>query len=200
MTPFFRIFLLVSLSLFFIFLMAFRAFVVWRQTGKNPIIISKEDNAHNLMSRYLMLMMLLLAVFVITNVVAPQTYTYFLPISWLENIYLQDVGAAIMFLSIVLTFIAQAQMSKSWRLGIDEQTKTELVTKGLFQYSRNPIYLGMVLALLGVFFIAPTAATCLTLVLGYVLMQIQIRLEEEFLTKLHGQQFLDFKKKVRRWI
>lgn len=200
MTLFFRIFLLVSLSLFFIFLMAFRAYIVWKQTGKNPIIVSKEDNAHNLMSRYLMLMMLLLAFFVITNVVAPQTYTYFLPISWLENIYLQDVGAGIMLLSLVLTFIAQAQMSKSWRLGIDEQTKTELVTKGLFQYSRNPIYLGMVLALLGVFFIAPTAATCFTLILGYVLMQIQIRLEEEYLTKLHGQQFLDFKKKVRRWI
>jgi protein-S-isoprenylcysteine O-methyltransferase Ste14 len=58
----------------------------------------------------------------------------------------------------------------------------------------------MMIALLGTFFIAPTGATLLTLILGYVLLQIQIRLEEEFLTKLHGQPYLDFKKKVRRWI
>ena len=200
MTLFLRIFLLVSLMLFFIVLMVFRAYVVWKQTGKNPIIVSKEDNAHSLMSKYLMLMMLLLAVFVIANVVVPASYNYFLPIFWLEHIYLQDFGAGIMLIALLLTYASQAQMHDSWRLGIDEQTKTALVTKGLFQYSRNPIYLGMVMALLGVFFIAPTAATCLTLLLGYVLMQIQIRLEEEYLTKLHGQQFLDFKRKVRRWI
>lgn len=145
-------------------------------------------------------MMLLLAIFVVANVVFPESYGYFLPITWLENIYLKDVGAGIMIISLILTFIAQAQMRDSWRVGIDEQTKTELVTKGLFRYSRNPIYLGMVLALLGAFFIAPTGATLLVLVLSYVLMQIQIRLEEEFLTRLHGQSYLDFKKKVRRWI
>lgn len=200
MTPFFRIFLLVSLLLFFFFLLAWRAYVVWKQTGKNPIIISTEDNAHSLMGRYLVGMMLLLAIFSITNVVAPHTYLYFLPITWLENIYLQDVGAALILIALVFTFIAQAQMRESWRVGIDEHTKTALVERGLFRYSRNPIYLGMVLALLGTFFIAPTGATLLTLVLGFVLLQVQIRLEEEFLTKLHGQSYLDFKKKVRRWI
>ncbi|MDZ4844247.1 MAG: methyltransferase [Chitinophagales bacterium] len=200
MTLFFRIFLLVNLALFFLFLMVFRAYVVWKQTGKNPIIRGKKDNAHNLMSSYLMLIMLMLAGFVITNVVVPESYNYFLPITWLENIYLQDVGAAFMIIALVLTFIAQAQMRESWRLGIDEQTKTALVHSGLFNYSRNPIYLGMEFALLGAFFIAPTGTTLLLLVLSYMLLQIQIRLEEEFLTKLHGQAYLDFKRKVRRWI
>ncbi|HXH19364.1 MAG TPA: isoprenylcysteine carboxylmethyltransferase family protein, partial [Chitinophagales bacterium] len=79
-------------------------------------------------------------------------------------------------------------------------SKTKLITTGLFRYSRNPIYLGMVLALLGVFLIAPTALILLILVVCYVLMQIQIRLEEEHLIKLHGQAYLDYKKKVRRWI
>lgn len=200
MTFFFRTFLLVSFFLFFFFLFAFRAFIVWKHTGKNPIILSHDDNAHGLMSRYLVSMMLLLVIFVLANAVFPESYGYFLPITWLENIYLKDVGAGMMIVSLILTFIAQAQMRDSWRVGIDEQTKTELVTKGLFRYSRNPIYLGMVLALLGAFFIAPTGVTLLILVLSYVLMQIQIRLEEQYLIRLHGQRYLDFKKKVRRWM
>lgn len=200
MTLFFRIYLLISLSLFFIFLFACRAYIVWKHTGKNPIILTREDNAHGLMSRYLIMMMLLLAVFVIANVVIPESYAYFLPIIWLENIYLKDIGAALLIIALVLTFIAQAQMGGSWRVGIDEQTKTELVTTGLFRYSRNPIYLGMMLALGGAFLIAPTGATLLILALCFVLMQIQIRLEEEYLTKLHGQRYLDYKRKVRRWM
>ncbi len=200
MTLFFRVFLLVSFFLFFFFLFTFRAFIVWKHTGKNPIILSHDDNAHGLMSRYLVSMMLLLVIFVLANAAYPESYGYFLPISWLENVYLKYAGAGMMVVSLILTFVAQAQMRDSWRVGIDEQTKTELVTKGLFRYSRNPIYLGMALALFGAFFIAPTGATLLILVLSFVLMQIQIRMEEEFLTKLHGQRYLDFKKRVRRWI
>ncbi len=200
MTLFFRIFLLVSLSLFFFFMLAVRAIIVYKHTGKNPIMLQRGDNAHSLMSRYLVMMMLLLAAFVLVNVFAPEWYNYFLPITCLDKIHLKDIGAGMMIVALVLTYIAQAQMRNSWRVGIDEQTKTELVTNGLFQYSRNPIYLGMVLALLGAFLIAPTGATLLIFVLCYVLMQIQIRLEEEHLTKLHGLAYLDYKKKVRRWV
>jgi protein-S-isoprenylcysteine O-methyltransferase Ste14 len=53
--------------------------------------------------------------------------------------------------------IAQYQMSNSWRIGIDEKNKTELVTKGIF-YSRNPIFLGMIISILGIFLILPTCA------------------------------------------
>jgi len=200
MTLFFRIFLLISLSLFFLLLFALRAFIVWRQTGKNPLILQGGDNAHSLLSRYLVMMMLLLAAFVLINFFAPHYYDYFLPIAWLDEILLKDIGAGLLIIALVFTYIAQAQMRSSWRVGIDEETKTELVAEGLFRYSRNPIYLGMILALLGVFLIAPTGATLLIFVLCYVLMQIQIRLEEEHLTRLHGQRYLDYKKKVRRWI
>src|SRR5687768_6661706 len=124
MTDFFRYFLFISLVMFFIFLFAGRAYVVWKQTGKNPIIASKEDNAHSLLSRYLIMMMLLLGIFTTANIISQEAYNYFLPIVWLENIYLQDVGAALIIIALVLMFIAQAQMRESWRVGIDEQTRT----------------------------------------------------------------------------
>jgi protein-S-isoprenylcysteine O-methyltransferase Ste14 len=54
--------------------------------------------------------------------------------------------------------------------------------------------------LVGLFLVTPNALTTLFLVLGYVLIQIQIRLEEEFLTKEHGQAYINYKQKVRRLI
>ncbi|HLR49162.1 MAG TPA: methyltransferase [Candidatus Sphingobacterium stercoripullorum] len=101
---------------------------------------------------------------------------------------------------VVWNELAEGNMKNSWRIGIDTQTKTELVTNGLFSISRNPIFFGMILSLVGLFLTTPNALTLIFLILGYVLIQIQIRLEEEFLTKEHGQAYIGYKQKVRRLI
>jgi protein-S-isoprenylcysteine O-methyltransferase Ste14 len=73
-------------------------------------------------------------------------------------------------------------MGKSWRIGIDEERPATLVRQGVFGLSRNPIFLGMMVTLLGLFLSIPNAVTLLVLALGVVLIQIQVRLEEEFLS------------------
>ena len=102
--------------------------------------------------------------------------------------------------SLIFIAIAQGQMGKSWRVGIDRENKTELVDVGLFQYSRNPIFLGMRFTGVGLFLLIPNALTLTTFVLGDILMQVQVRLEEEFLEGVHGERYTEFKKTVRRWI
>ena len=76
-------------------------------------------------------------------------YQYLLPFWYLEHSYLQYIGWGLLLLSLVLVWIAQSQMANSWRIGIDEKNKTELVTRGLFAYSRNPIFLGVMIANFG---------------------------------------------------
>jgi protein-S-isoprenylcysteine O-methyltransferase Ste14 len=75
-----------------------------------------------------------------------------------------------------------------------------LVEKGLFTLSRNPIFFGMRAALFGFFLTLPNAFTLLAIVLADVLMQIQVRLEEEFLQSAHGESYENYCRKVRRWI
>ena len=83
---------------------------------------------------------------------------------------------------------------------IDEINKTELITKGIFSISRNPIFLGMIVSVLGLFFVIPNALMfCLTIT-TYIVIQIQIRLEEQFLQKQHGQVYINYKQKTRRLI
>jgi protein-S-isoprenylcysteine O-methyltransferase Ste14 len=83
---------------------------------------------------------------------------------------------------------------------MDEEHRTPLVRKGVFGLSRNPIFLGMMLTLLGRFLVIPNALTLLTFVTGVVLIQIQVRLEEEFLARAHGEEYAQYRRHVRRWI
>ncbi len=54
--------------------------------------------------------------------------------------------------------------------------------------------------LLGLFFVAPNVATLVFWVAGYLLLQIQVRLEEEFLKKKHGEAYEQYCQKVHRWL
>jgi protein-S-isoprenylcysteine O-methyltransferase Ste14 len=58
----------------------------------------------------------------------------------------------------------------------------------------------MIITFVGAFLVSPNALTVLFLILAYIIIQIQIRLEEEFLAKEHGQKYLKYKQKVRRLI
>ena len=127
-------------------------------------------------------------------------YEYLLPFWYLEHDYLQFIGWGLMIISLILVWIAQSQMANSWRIGIDEKNKTELVTNGLFSISRNPIFLGIMTANFGLFLIIPNAYTLLIVSLSSVSINTQIRLEEAFLKSSHGEVYQDYLNKVSRWL
>jgi protein-S-isoprenylcysteine O-methyltransferase Ste14 len=120
-------------------------------------------------------------------------------IEWLEQSLTRWIGVTLLMLSLVWTVLAQAQMGHSLRIGIDEEHRTSLVDKGVFGVSRNPIFLGMILTLVGLFLTIPNPITLLTFVLGFVLIQIQVRLEEAFLGRVHGSHYEEYRRNVRRW-
>jgi protein-S-isoprenylcysteine O-methyltransferase Ste14 len=193
-----------ALPLYFIiyFGLAFvlKSVIVARRIGKNPLVLPKDDSAYGLIGFYFKLTLILMFVYVIVFALFPTVHVHFLPVNQLNNIILTYIGLGFLAIALVWTIIAQVHMRDSWRIGIDTETKTELVTTGLFGLSRNPIFFGMILSLIGLFLTTPNALTGLFLILGYVLIQVQIRLEEEFLTKEHGQEYLNYKQKVRRLI
>ena len=174
-----------------------KSFIVRNRIGKNPLVLPKDDSVCGLIGRYFKLTLLLIFVYVLVFSFFPLYYAKFLPIKQLENQIVTYSGLGLLLIALIWTTIAQRNMKESWRIGIDTDIKTELVTTGLFAFSRNPIFFGMILSLAGLFLTTPNGLTLLLLILGYVLIQIQIRLEEEFLTKEHGQKYLDYKQKVR---
>jgi protein-S-isoprenylcysteine O-methyltransferase Ste14 len=177
-----------------------KSVMVARSIGKNPLVLPKDDSAFGLIGRYFKLTLVAMFMYVLAYAFFPGWHAYFLPIAFVDNIIVQYIGLALLGIALLWTIIAQAQMKNSWRIGIDTETKTELVTKGLFSLSRNPIFFGMILSLLGLFFCTANAFTAMFLIVGYMLIQIQIRLEETFLEREHGEQYSNYKQKVRRLI
>ena len=173
---------------------------VWKRTGVNPVTFRGEDNAHDYIGKLFKIVMVGLSVVIIIPAFVPDVYPYLLPVAWLENQSIKYIGIVLLLLSLLWTVLAQIQMGNSWRIGIDEEKKTELVQTGVFRFSRNPIFLGMIFTLSGFFLVIPNALTLLFLALGFVPIQIQVRLEEEFLSRLHGKEYAEFRGQVRRWL
>lgn len=193
-------FLVLYLLIYFAVAFVFPSYRVWKRTGVNPITFRGADDAHNYIGKLFKIVMIGLTVTVIIYAFVPSMYSFLLPVFWLEYQTVQFIGIGLLALSLGWTVLAQIQMGNSWRIGIDEEKPTALVQSGLFRFSRNPIFLGMIITLLGIFLTIPNALTLLFLVLGFILIQIQVRLEEEFLTKLHSTEYKTFRRQVRRWL
>jgi protein-S-isoprenylcysteine O-methyltransferase Ste14 len=191
--------LLVYLLVYFAVAFVLPSYRVWKRTNVNPVTFRGADTAHDYIGKLFKIVMASLTAAVIIYVFTPEIYSFLLPVVWLENRTTHFTGIVLLMLSLGWTVLAQIQMGNSWRIGIDEEKETALVQSGLFRFSRNPIFLGMIVTLAGVFLIRPNALTLLFLVLGFVLIQIQVRLEEEFLAQAHGTEYENFKREVRRW-
>lgn len=177
-----------------------RSFVVWKRTKVNPLVFKGSDTAHDYIGRVFKLLFAAVVAVVAVYSTSERVYQYLTPVGWLEHRVLQRAGVIILLVSLAWTVAAQAQMGKSWRIGIDEERRTPLVRKGVFGVSRNPIFLGMKLTLAGLFLVTPNAVTLLVLGVGVVLIQIQVRLEEEFLSRTHGREYAEYRREVRRWL
>lgn len=78
---------------------------------------------------------------------------------------------------------------------------SSLVTSGIYRFSRNPMYIGFLLLLLAWGLILGSALAFLVLPFFIVLItNVQITPEESVLLKRFGEEYINYKKKVRRWI
>lgn len=186
--------------LFFAIAFFWRSYVVKKATGINPYVFGRSDSAYDFIGFGFRLTLFLNFVAIAFYSLLSEFYEYIGPLQWLETDVLRISGLVLM--SGALTFIAaaQANMGNSWRVGIDNENKTELVRTGFFKFSRNPIFLGMRFTGLGLFLALPNAITFATFLVGDLMMQVQVRLEEEFLEGVHGEHYTNYKRSVRRWL
>jgi protein-S-isoprenylcysteine O-methyltransferase Ste14 len=110
------------------------------------------------------------------------------------------IGVALCMLGLILFLLSLISFGKSFRVGIDEEHPGALVTTGVFAISRNPIYTAFGFILLGIFLIFANWILLLYLVVGIWLFNRQVLSEEVSLKKIYGEEYLEYCKKVHRYL
>ena len=200
MTTLLKIILPIYLALFFGLAMFWRSYLAWKRTGINPYALGNGDTVHDYVGKLFRFTLLATALIVLVFSLSESLYNLLMPIPWLNSTLLIGIGLALLASALIWVLVAQIQMGDSWRIGIDEKTNSPLVQHGLFGVSRNPIFLGMLVMLVGLLFAIPTAATLIVTLLGFALIHIQVRLEEPFLVDKYGEVYRVYQKRVRRWL
>jgi protein-S-isoprenylcysteine O-methyltransferase Ste14 len=207
MDAFLKIALPVYALCYVIFLLVVRSMAVSRKIGKSPVVVSYRNNTIAQSNKYFKVFALIFLAVLLAGAFLPVPYVHdflhyhlFRKLPYLDSLIFQIAGLALLIISFSIVFLAQIQMRNSFRVGIDQDTRTDLVSSGLFRFSRNPIYVGMLLTFAGLFLIYPNFFTLLLFVISYVLIRLQVSLEEAYLFQMHSQAFLDYKQKVRRFV
>ena len=111
------------------------------------------------------------------------------------------MGAAVAIAGTIVFIIAVWTMRDSWRAGVSKTDQTELVTNGIYQISRNPAFLGFDLLYIGTLFMFFNWILCGLTVFAIIMYHLQIvNVEEDFLLATFGNEYLQYKKKVCRYI
>jgi protein-S-isoprenylcysteine O-methyltransferase Ste14 len=123
------------------------------------------------------------------------------PIAALDVGWLHAIGIAIAAAGGLTVFLAQLGMGESWRVGVSEEERTDLVTGGWFSVVRNPIYSAIVVGWLGLALMVPTwlgFAAPIVVALG---LELQVRFAEEpYLLRTHGDKYRRYASGVGRFV
>ena len=128
----------------------------------------------------------------------PQLIELTFPFSLLQNIVVETLGIALIVFGFILTLIAGFQLGLSARVWLPKQ-KTKLITTGVYGFCRNPIYVGVNLSFMGIFFLLPT----LVLLIGFfsllLINHFRILEEEKFLASVFGEEYKKYCQSVGRY-
>lgn len=114
-------------------------------------------------------------------------------------ILIRIAGVILGILSVAVFWLSTRAMRKNWRVGINHNGDTKLVTKGIYSYSRNPAFLAFDMLFAGILMMFYNPVLLMCSLFSAVLLHIQIMLEERSLKKTFGDEYIEYKKKVRRY-
>ncbi|MCK5189133.1 MAG: isoprenylcysteine carboxylmethyltransferase family protein, partial [Methylococcales bacterium] len=187
---------------FFLFLtiaLLYRSYRVYKKTGINALTQTQEDRTLKILA-FILKIHLLLVVGLIVDYVFGFDFLTANRFKWIPSLFSAGIGSVLLIICLALIITAQTQMSSSWRLEIDRKNKAELITTGLFKYSRNPILLAWRLAYFAMFLIIPCPYSLMTFLVGDICFQLQVRKGEEYLKNIYSNEYFLYCSQVRRWL
>lgn len=125
----------------------------------------------------------------------------FLPIERLFGWPWRLLGAPLVCAGVALAVLADQEFKKARTPVKPFELSTALITVGPFRYTRNPMYLGMLMVLIGLFLLLGTLAPLIVIPAFFWLIETHfVEPEEKMLEIQFGDAYLEYKRQVRRWL
>jgi protein-S-isoprenylcysteine O-methyltransferase Ste14 len=171
------------------------------QVGTNPEVIYKDNlPTQKLFANILRVLSISILPLIILHGAGLQNIFGFSRMQILNYGTFTAIGYILGLIGLLLCWKAQREMQDSWRVGIDRKKPTKLVTTGVFKYIRNPTYSGVYLICAGSFIIFPTTWFLMWAIVFYISIEFQVRIEEEYLSESHGEQYSKYYSTTKRYL
>ena len=168
----------------------------------NPIKIRlRKRGAMGLVELSLVLNVALWAAVVVARVLAPSVWSgrvFFGSVLW--NLRLtRAIGLVLIVTAFAILVLAQIALGNAWRLGIDQENPGDLVTDGIYAFTRNPIYLFFDLYFVGTFLLHGTLFFAFSAAFTLLNLHYQIVQEERHLSALFGADYPGYCARTARY-
>ncbi len=110
------------------------------------------------------------------------------------------IGVGVCLAGLLFLFASIVSFGQSFRVGIDTEHPDKLITDGVFGISRNPTYVAFAAILVGRFLIFPNWLLLVYLGAALWLLHRQVLREEDFMKQHYGEAFLEYCRRVRRYV
>ena len=121
---------------------------------------------------------------------------------WTPPVFLpvQITGLALMLLGNLFFIAAMLTMRNNWRAGFERNQNTNLVTNGIYKFSRNPAFVGFDLLYIGCSAAFPNIVNITAAIICVVLFHVQILGEEKFCALMFGKEYESYTGRVNRYL
>jgi len=91
-------------------------------------------------------------------------------------------------------------LKDSWRVGVLEEQRTDLIEEGVYRFSRNPYFLSYLIMFVAYTVLLQNIILLILSLAGFAMIHLMALKEEKHLTALHGENYLQYQKRVPRYI
>jgi protein-S-isoprenylcysteine O-methyltransferase Ste14 len=99
------------------------------------------------------------------------------------------IGSILITIGLLTSSIASLTLKKSWRIGVDDNEKTELIAEGIYKISRNPYFLSYDFVLMGMIFCLLSPFLIIPALITIALFHLMILKEEVYLENQHHDNY-----------
>ena len=134
-------------------------------------------------------------------IVASLALEWLVPTSFVHGAFRWTLGVLMVVAGVALNVGGFITQKRAGTDPIPFNPSTRIVAHGLYRFTRNPMYIGFAFWTLGLAILVDSAWMLLAVPIGLVLVgRIVITREERYLERKFGEEYLNYKRHVRRWI